>query len=194
MDAPSTKAEWRSAIRSARRSKKPNPADGAAIAEHVLDLEAIEQACGAGDAVACYVSRAEEPDTTELRSALRAAGAQVLLPRVEGSELVWCVDDPDSTLAINAWGIPEPVGAPSDLTPAAWIIPGLAIDQDGYRLGQGGGFYDRNFSDLPDDGRGPIIAVVFEEEVVSQLPREDHDRPVDVVVTPQRVRWLAMPD
>lgn len=194
MEAPKTKAQWRQAIRQARRERDRDAAHGLAIAEHVLDLEPIQAACDAGHPIACYVSRPEEPPTRELREALRGAGAVVLLPRVEGDDLVWCVDDPDTDMAVNDWNIPEPTGEPTDVEPAAWVIPGLAIDQDGYRLGQGGGFYDRALADLPDDGRGPIIAVVFEDEVVPELPREEHDLPIDIAVTPQRVRWLAMPD
>lgn len=194
MQAPQSKAEWRAALRGARRNRTPDQNDGTAIAEHVMDLEPIRDACAAGRPIACYASRPEEPPTGELRQALREAGAIVLLPRVNGEELVWSVDDPTVAMNTNAWNIAEPVGEATDLEPAAWLIPGLAIDSDGYRLGQGGGFYDRALQDLPHDGRGPIIAVVFEEEIVPQLPREQHDLPVEIAVTPQRVRWLAMPD
>lgn len=194
MQAPRNKAEWRRLLREARRNRTPDASDGAAIAEHLMDLEPIRDASASGRAIACYASRPEEPPTKELREALREAGAVVLLPRVDGEELVWCLDDPAAAMSTNAWNIAEPVGEATDLEPAAWVIPGLAIDQDGYRLGQGGGFYDRALQDLPHDGRGPIIAVVFEEEIVPLLPREQHDLPVDIAVTPQRVRWLAMPD
>lgn len=194
MDLPISKDEWRRRIRAARASRPHDPADASAIAEHVLDLEVIQQACKAGAAIACYAARNEEPPTTELRSALRAAGARVLLPRVDGSDLVWIEEDTHTELIPNRWAIPEPSGAPSDQTPAAWVIPALAIDQDGYRLGQGGGYYDRALADLPDDSQEPVIAIVFEDEVVAELPRENHDHPVDVAVTPERVRWLAMPD
>jgi len=194
MQAPQSKAEWRAVLRAARRERSMDITDGAAIAEHLMDLEPIREACADGRAIACYASRPEEPPTGELREALREAGAIVLLPRVDGEELVWGVDDPTAAMRTNAWNISEPVGEPAHLEPVAWVIPGLAIDQDGYRLGQGGGFYDRALQDLPHDGRGPIIAVVFEEEIVPELPREQHDLPVDIAVTPQRVRWLAMPD
>lgn len=188
-----SKAEMRSTLRASRKDRVP-PADHASdIAGHITDLEPIAQACESGAAIACYANRAEEPSTIEVRRALKQAGARVLLPRIEGEDLVWCLDD-DATMATNSLGIDEPVGEPTDEQPAAWIIPALAIDQDGFRLGQGGGFYDRALQDLPEDGRGPIIALVFEDEIVQAVPREDHDIPVDIVVTPERVRWLAMPD
>jgi len=188
-----SKAEMRSTLRAARKDRVLATDHGSDIAQHITDLEPIANACESGAAIACYANRADEPSTLEVRRALKQAGARVLLPRIEGEDLVWCLDD-DSTMATNSLGIDEPVGEPIDEQPAAWIIPALAIDESGFRLGQGGGFYDRALQDLPDDGRGPIIALVFEDEIVQAVPREDHDIPVDIVVTPERVRWLAMPD
>lgn len=193
MHDPVSKAEMRATLRAARKDRVPPPEHGSYIAEHITDLEPITRACESGAAIACYTNRLEEPSTLEVRRALKQAGARVLLPRIEGQDLVWCLDG-DATMTTNSLGIDEPVGEPIDEQPAAWIIPALAIDEDGYRLGQGGGFYDRALQDLPDDGRGPIIALVFEDEIVQVVPREDHDIPVDIVVTPERVRWLAMPD
>jgi len=193
MQHPGSKAEMRSTLRASRKDQVPPTDHGSDIAEHITDLEPINQACEAGAAIACYANRAEEPSTLEVRRALKQAGARVLLPRIEGEDLVWCLDD-DAAMTTNSLGIDEPAGEPIDEQPAAWIIPALAIDESGFRLGQGGGFYDRALQDLPDDGRGPIIALVFEDEIVQAVPREDHDIPVDIVVTPERVRWLAMPD
>ena len=197
MDPADAKARLRAELRRGRREREQVDSHGRAIAEHVTDLEPVREACEAGHPVACYVARSGEPPTEELRRALRAAGATVLLPRVTGSDLVWCVEGESTEMAVNSLGIAEPTGQPVDLAdflPAVWIIPALAIDEDGYRLGQGGGFYDRALSGQPADGRAPIIAVVFEEEMVHEVPREEHDHRVDVVVTPERVRWLSMPD
>jgi 5,10-methenyltetrahydrofolate synthetase len=197
MDPADAKARLRAELRRGRREREHVDSHGRAIAEHVTDLEPVGEACEAGHPIACYVARSGEPPTEELRRALRAAGATVLLPRVEGSDLVWCVEDESTEMAVNPLGIAEPTGQPVDLAdvePAVWIIPALAIDADGYRLGQGGGFYDRALSGQTADGRAPIIAVVFEDEMVHEVPREEHDHRVDVVVTPERVRWLSMPD
>jgi len=197
VDTVAAKARLRTDLRQGRREREHVDSHGRAIAEHITDLEPVREACEAGHPVACYVARSGEPPTEELRRALRTAGATVLLPRVAGEDLLWCVEDESTEMAVNALGIAEPVGDPVDLAdvePAVWIIPALAIDEDGYRLGQGGGFYDRALGGRPADGRAPIIAVVFEDEVVHEVPREEHDHRVDVVVTPERVRWLSMPD
>lgn len=194
MDAGADKAEVRTRIRQQRRERESAPEHGTSIAGHIMDLEPIRQACENGLPIACYASRSGEPPTQDVRRALRDAGAEVVLPRVEGSALVWCIDDDNTQWETSSMGIQEPVGAPVEVQPAAWIIPALAIDEDGYRLGQGGGFYDRTLHGLPHDGRGPIIALIFEEELMHEVPREEHDSRVDIVVTPERVRWLAMPD
>jgi len=186
------KQELRRAIRQSRKERTPHADEALLIAEHVLDLEAIQVARKEGRPIACYVARAEEPPTHVLLEQLHAAGATVLLPRVEGESMTWVQVDENTTWAKNAWGINEPLGPAHSHRPEVWVIPGLAVDADGYRLGQGGGFYDRELENVDDDAT--IIALVFEEESIPEVPREDHDRRVDVVVTPQRVRWLSMPD
>lgn len=159
-----------------------------------MDLEEVRSACEAGSPIACYSSMDHEPPTHELITRLRAAGATVLLPRINGNALQWITTDEHTHMTTNSLGIREPTGDPSTEEPSLWIIPALAVDADGYRLGQGGGYYDRALANLPNDGRGPIIALIFEEEAVPEVPREPHDHQVDIVVTPERVRWLAMPD
>ncbi len=157
-----------------------------------MDLEEIHLACEEGLPIACYVSRMDEPPTQELREQLFDAGATLLLPRIDGEDLVWVQVTPETEWVKNRWNIDEPAGSTFDGTPSIWIIPGLAIDADGYRLGQGGGYYDRALQNVPADL--PIIAIVFEDEVMEEVPREEHDHRVDIVVTPERVRWLSMPD
>jgi len=187
----STKVELRAQIRSARRAHGRTPADAAAMTEHVMDIEVIQAACAEHAVVACYASRPEEPDTTLLRQALHAAGARVVVPVVAGSGLTWCLDDPIAEWTVNEFGIPEPESDPIELPPAVYIVPALAIDANGNRLGQGGGYYDRALTGVD----GPlVIALVFEDEMVDTLPVEPHDRPVDVAVTESRVRWFSMPD
>ena len=196
-DVAERKSELRRSIRESRKNRLPlgenaRHADARRIAEHVMDLEEIRHACTEGLAVACYVARPDEPPTEELRTQLRDAGATLLLPRIEGDSLVWVQITLDTTWVKNRWSIDEPAGPAFDGTPAVWIIPGLAVDAGGYRLGQGGGYYDRALENVHDDV--PIIAILFEDEFREEVPREGHDHRVDIVVTPDRVRWLSMPD
>ncbi len=190
-DSIAGKRALRAAIRETRRTREPDPSDAERIADHVMDLEMVRHACSAGLPVACFVSRAEEPPTTELRSRLISEGALLVAPRIQDENLVWVHVTAETTWDVNRWKIEEPLGPKFDGSPAVWIIPALAIDADGYRLGQGGGYYDRALEHV--DADTPIIAIVFEQEVIPEVPREEHDHPVDIVVTPDRVRWLSMP-
>ena len=74
----------------------------------------------------------------------------------------------------------------------AVLVPALAVDVHGYRLGQGGGFYDRMLAALPAaEAGGPLrIAVVHDDEVLDEVPREPHDRRMDAVLTPSRYARL----
>lgn len=181
----------RDRLRQARRNRVAVEHDATHIAEHVLGVEEIRDACSSNLPIACYVSRPDEPPTGILRERLLERGAQVLLPRVDGEHLVWVRVRPETQWDVNRWNIEEPIGPAFDGSPVAWIIPGLSIDRDGYRLGQGGGYFDRALASVDDC---LVIAIVFDSEFVPELPREEHDRRVDVVVTPDRVRWLSIPD
>ena len=199
--AASTKAELRHSIRDSRRRRLSASEHGAShdashdanqLADRVMDLEEIRTACRQGRAIACYASRPDEPPTAHLRDRLLEAGAIVLLPRIDDKELRWIRVTPDTTWSVNRWGIEEPEGAVFPHTPELWIIPALAIDADGYRLGQGGGFYDRALEHIPGDV--PIIAIVFDDEFLERVPREKHDARVNIVVTPERTLVLRSSD
>jgi len=76
---------------------------------------------------------------------------------------------------------------------AVVLVPALAIDRAGFRLGQGGGYYDRLLADVPRhaDGGPLLVAVVHDDELLDALPHEPHDRPVDAVLTP--TAYLPLP-
>lgn len=186
--APQDKASLRARIRFARRQRSSDERQACrhGIAEHAL--EALQH-CEA-TTVACFIDAAGEPPTTALLQALWAQGIVVLTPRVHGPDLEWVVTTPTSELTAGAFGIPEvrtgALGSLDDVQ--AMLIPALAIDGDGYRLGQGGGFYDRTLG----DGRAhaPVLAVVFSDEDGIAVPREPHDVAVDGVITEAGVRWV----
>lgn len=172
--------------RAARRSVLPEERAAAsyAIAERVLNMPELAGAT----AVALYGASPEEADPAVLESALRQMGVHVAYPRVAGPQalaLHW-VADPDA-LAVGAFGLREPrseapIASTTDLN--AIVVPGVAFDARGNRLGFGGGFYDALLSDT-----APLpltIGIAYDEQVVDAVPHDDRDRPVDVVVTPTR--------
>jgi 5-formyltetrahydrofolate cyclo-ligase len=160
-----------------------------------LAAVALEMVDGAR-CVACYVARPTEPGTTPLLAALARLGIRVLLPVLgPGLQRTWAPYRGADDLMVRAPGRPpEPSGTPSgpeSLAEAEIIlVPALSIDRDGYRLGQGGGWYDRALRHAA--ASTPVIAVIFDDEylVDARLPREEHDVPVHAVMTPSR--WLRI--
>lgn len=127
--------------------------------------------------VGLYAAQPAEPD---LRALTTAAGKVFCYPRVEGSELRFYTGD-FPTVAVPPWGLLEPEpGVPVE--PAEidlLLVPGLAFDRAGGRLGRGAGFYDRCLAQLA----ARAIGVCFHAQLVAEIPREAHDRPVHAVVT-----------
>jgi 5-formyltetrahydrofolate cyclo-ligase len=157
---------------------------------HLIDSQEISQA----RVIASYISYGDEPNTLELNQAILAAGKKLLLPRIaeEGDEpsLEWVAWNGDPQLLNERGRILEPIGpALIDHNEIdVVIVPALRVDHDGYRLGQGGGFYDRALPHID----AWTIALIFPEEISGQpLPREDHDVPVKAYATHDMVVRLT---
>ncbi|WP_316526632.1 5-formyltetrahydrofolate cyclo-ligase [Kitasatospora brasiliensis] len=162
-----------------------------ALAGHAGEL------AGPGATVAAYVSVGAEPGTRPLLDALRARGVRVLLPvLLADNDLDWAEYAGPDALAPAGRGLLEPVGprlGPQAVTEAAVVLlPGLAVDGSGLRLGRGGGSYDRVLERLARAGARPVLAVLlYEHELLERVPAEPHDRPVDLAVLPSGVRGLG---
>jgi 5-formyltetrahydrofolate cyclo-ligase len=143
--------------------------------------------------VAAYVSVGREPGTRELLELLRERGVRVLLPvLLPDDDLDWAVYAGPDALAPAGRGLLEPTGprlGPQAVTGCeAVLLPGLAVDGRGMRLGRGGGSYDRVLARLADAGADPALVVLLHDgEVPAEVPVEPHDRPVTVAVTPSAV-------
>ncbi|WP_274915235.1 5-formyltetrahydrofolate cyclo-ligase [Streptomyces sp. WZ-12] len=169
-------------------------ARGTALATRVRELDELRAApAGAPLTVAAYVSIGGEPDTLALLDALRAAGVRVLLPvLLPDNDLDWAVYEGAEHLVPAGWGLREPAGP--RLTPQAVaeadvvLLPGLAVDRTGLRLGRGGGSYDRVLARLERSGRrASLVVLLYDDEVVERVPAERHDRRVHAAVTPSGV-------
>jgi 5-formyltetrahydrofolate cyclo-ligase len=145
-------------------------------------------------AFAAYVPEETEPGYGRLPAAYTQLGARVLLPVVPaaGSELAWAVDT--GRLAPGRFGLLEPVGprlGPTAIgTADVVVVPALAVDRTGVRLGRGGGYYDRALGHARAGAL--IVAVVFDDKFVDEVPAEPHDHRVHAVVTPSG-GWQALP-
>ncbi|WP_236685351.1 5-formyltetrahydrofolate cyclo-ligase [Demequina salsinemoris] len=186
----------RSTLRKSRqhRSARRIAEDADALRDRVMAIPTV----GGASCVSVYASRPAEPGTGPLIQALHEHGVKVMIPLLgDGLQRGWAWYQGVDDLIERAPGRPpEPSGEflPFEtLTQAdVVIVPALAVDTSGTRLGQGGGWYDRA---LPLASEGvPFIALTYDDEVFdaaeSPLPRESHDIGVHAVVTPSAVRHL----
>ncbi|MEV6679888.1 5-formyltetrahydrofolate cyclo-ligase [Streptomyces erythrochromogenes] len=195
----SAKSELRRELLAARRALSPDARRTAAAALAVTALELPELA--GARTVAAYVSVGGEPGTRELLDALRAAGKRVLLPLLlPDNDLDWAAYEGPGSLAEAAhpgkMRLLEPSGpalGPEAVTEAdAVLLPGLAVDGRGMRLGRGGGSYDRVLQRLERAGAHPaLVVLLYDDEVVARVPEEPHDHPVQAVATPSGVRRFS---
>lgn len=126
-----------------------------------------------------------EPGTGPTFSALAQRGIEVIVPISQDDHtLDWVVFDPAVPLTTTSLGIPEPDGARLGADALAScdvvIVPALAVDHTGHRLGRGAGYYDRALAGVT----APICALVFADELLPEVPHEAHDVPVQMAVTP----------
>ncbi len=134
-----------------------------------------------------FWSFGSEVETAPLIEGLHEAGVRVALPRVEGADVVAVAYAPGDAVAPSAFGAMEPsAGRVIDpLEVEAVIVPGVAFDRAGGRVGYGGGFYDRF---LPRTRPGvPAIAVAFAIQIVEEVPGGGMDRRMDAIVTEDEV-------
>lgn len=181
------KKQWRARLLAARAEKT----EQARVAESTaLQTSVLEHITRSGAAtVGAYVPTGSEPGSPELLDGLRARGCRVLLPIVTGAQpLEWAEYTGPDSLHSARYGLLEPAGArlgraalgDADIV----LVPALAVDHRGMRLGRGGGHYDRS---LPlASARAQLAALIGEDEFVAQLPGQEHDVRMNAVITPDR--------
>ncbi len=160
------------------------------IARHLADCPEVRRAA----TVAAYVSVGQEPGTGPLLELLAEAGKRVILPvLLPDDDLDWAVYTGPAGLVSAGRGLLEPAGprlGPDAVTTAdVVLVPALAVDRSGMRLGRGGGSYDRALGRVPVGTF--VCALLYDGEVLDEVPRDAHDRPVTAVVTPSGVSRTA---
>ena len=172
------KQQLRTRIRAQRAGRTDRM--GQQFAEQLLSLTEVTHA----DAIGAFVGVQTEPDTTDF---LVQSLVPVWLPVVNVDRLSWGRFTSHEDLVPGPWGLHEPAQFVDHLPRevSTLVVPALAVDVNGNRLGTGGGFYDRMFDAL--DELPFLIAVVFDDEVFDEVPTEYFDTAMDAVVTPTRV-------
>lgn len=176
MTGARSKTEWRRALAAARAAVSPEvrAAEAAALAAFTASLAG----CGTGP-VCGYLPVGTEPGTTAMLDALVAAGREVLVPVVAGraQPLDWASYRGPAAVAAGPMGLSEPTGTRLGLAAVhragLILVPALAVDRRGVRLGRGGGYYDRTLAMVAPSTA--LVAVVRDEELVDALPAEAHD-------------------
>lgn len=131
-------------------------------------------------ALYAYISYNQEVCTEAIIRRALADGKRVAVPKVFGQEMRFILLDENSRIALGYKGIPEPVsGKLAQEKDALVLMPGLAFDREGHRMGYGGGFYDRFLAAEPH----PTIALCYDFQLLPDLPTQAHDIPVDAVLS-----------
>jgi 5-formyltetrahydrofolate cyclo-ligase len=157
-----------------------------AVADLLLATEEVRRAA----TVAAYVSVGREPGSGVLLEALTAAGKRVILPLLlPDNDLDWATYAGADSLVPAGRGLLEPATPPLGVDAVATadvvVVPGLAVDHTGLRLGRGGGSYDRALGRVPV---GTFTCVLLnDDEVLDQVPAARHDRRVAAAVTERRL-------
>jgi len=168
--------EQRNAKQSLRQtllSQRPQPSVG--LAEQ---LQAAVAALAA-KSIASYQPLYSEPDVSQF-NAWAEERFEVYYPRVDGDSLVFA----KPPMIAGKFGLSEPTGLQAEISAIDLVlVPALAVDLEGHRLGKGKGFYDRALLGPTQEN---LYAVVFDSEVLPQVPSEPHDQQVTGIITPTR--------
>ena len=187
-------SEEKEALRRLARARRAEAArdagEGAAHALaahglHALSALGLGSGQGPGAVVAAFWPLAGEIDLRPLMADFCKAGHAVALPVVVGAErpLLFRRWTPDTTLEGGAYDTRHPPADAETLTPALILAPLLAFDRHGYRLGYGGGYYDRTLEGLRKKGRVIALGAAYSGQQVDAVPHDDLDQPLDGFLT-----------
>ncbi|WP_420434278.1 5-formyltetrahydrofolate cyclo-ligase [Hyphobacterium sp.] len=140
---------------------------------------------GVGAVVAGYHAVNSEIDPIRLLETFHCEQARLALPRVEGpaAPLAFHQWLPGDELETGAHGIATPHADAPQLTPSLLLIPLLAVDERGFRLGYGGGYYDRTLSALRATGQVTAVGLGYDIQRIKKLPVQRHDQRLDWIIT-----------
>lgn len=197
MDIREKKAILRARMVQARRDMSPEDiaTEDAAIIAHAAAL--LRSLAPSETAVAAYVPTPGEPGGSLLLDALHGEAASLILPVcLPDGHLDWARYQGRLDLSPGLLGIAEPTGerlGPDALAECRLILmPALGVSPEGIRMGKGGGFYDRALARFQGVENPPRTAVLlYNGEIRDDIPVEDHDMPVDMVITPAGVRHFS---
>ena len=150
----------------------------AALADKLFSTAQYRQA----KSVYAYLAFNQEVRTRPIITRAWADGKRVAVPKVIGDDMVFVWLDSFDDLVTGGFGVPEPAkgGPVADAGTALVLMPGLAFDREGHRVGYGGGYYDRYLSTHPGHTK---VALCYGFQLLDAIEAEEHDIPADLVIT-----------
>lgn len=173
------KKELRAQIKAAKIAMTPEQIESLSdnLCRQFLETDAYKNA----KSVYGYLPYNQEVRTWALLEQALKDGKKIAVPKVYGDEMRFIYLDDLAAISQGYCGIPEPIadGPVADDPTALVLMPGLAFDKEGHRIGYGGGFYDRFLENEPDH---PTVALCYHFQMLDHLDTEEHDIPVDRVL------------
>jgi len=178
--------------RKARTAASKRRAEAHELLKDTAGLAMAERGLPAGlsdrpGIVSGFIPYKSEITTMPMLNRLRQHGWQTCLPIVVAAEepLIFRAWAPGEPLVPGVWDIPIPLATAPEVMPDVLLVPMLAFDRKGYRLGYGGGFYDRTLEKLRTLKPVVAIGVAYHAQLVDEVPTGLHDAPLDYVMTEQ---------
>ena len=173
------KAELRAMIRARKRAMTPEQIDEKS--RQLGALFAASELYRNASTIYGYLPYNQEVRTTPMLERALAEGKRIAVPKVYGEEMKFIYLSDLSRVEKGYAGIPEPIedGPVADDPTALVLMPGLAFDRAGHRIGYGGGFYDKFLTQEPDH---PTLALCYDFQMLDTLQTEEFDIPVDLVL------------
>jgi 5-formyltetrahydrofolate cyclo-ligase len=195
-ESATTSAEKQRLREAARRSRakafhRHGPTASRRLADHGIAFASPRP----GAIISGYSAIGEEIDPLPLLRKLDAAGLPLCLPamRGKGRPLVFRAWKPGDPLAPRTSGIREPLASMAVMVPEIVLVPLLAFDRAGHRLGYGGGYFDRTLANLRTSRSILAVGLAFDEQEVETIPHLDYDQRLDWVLTPSGPRKCMGP-
>ncbi len=185
------KVQIRNAIRGMRTLLSPEQIKEAdrLLAEQFIEVadKDLRKMIASAECIALYKAVNGELPCDGIADFFLQNNRTICYPRVKGDTMdFYEINDPDKDFEKGTYGIPEPKSGmrkiyPSDID--LMIVPAVAYNEEGMRLGQGGGYYDRFLNACDKAGKVPFtVGVCYDFQMYSALPVEKHDRPVDSIM------------
>jgi len=163
------------------------------LAARFHNTPALSTLVSPADVVAGYMPIGSEIDCLPLLRMLAADGVPLCLPVVvaPGAPLTFRRWSPGDALALGTFGISEPTDAAPEVVPQTLLVPMLAFDRQGRRLGYGGGYYDRTLEALRAADDIVAIGVAFAGQLRDKVPVGEGDQPLDWILTEAGAQFVA---